>query len=346
MTHTELERSYVFKTTNIAEISAFLGTTISSESTNITDSYLSPDTRIRETNDQLRPWELTRKTGHKRNGIRTEENHTIGTAVANCLKSDARLVVSKRRHSVNTNVKNLLVTLDTIVSPMTLSIIEIESTDGKPPPTLQGLFGVEAEECPFAAWGLFRQKIGVCGAPSSGKTEAAKHISYLLSTKFGANSFYVPEYATSFIQKYGITPEALDQFVVWYSQMSAEQHASAYADMVVSDCPTFLAYIYAIRHNHLPLSKQLKIHLTKLYERVIDDISQYSRIVYLPPQKFVSNNIRFHNNDEISAIDKQIVAFLDLHQINYITADRNRVQDIVSSIMHINDINAGIAANG
>lgn len=337
----ELERSYVFPSESIPHILGFLKARTIGLTLNIQDDYLTSDLRIRSaTRDDtgfVGIIQLTRKVGNKSSGQRIEENRNIDTETATILIPDSKLRVIKKRYNIHTPGSDFIVTLDTIEEPMKMAILEIESTNGESPPTAKEVFGVELRECPLSTWDLFRQKIGICGAPSSGKTETAKAMSHLLNTHLHANSFHVLEYATSFIQKYDRHPTAMDQFMLWYSQRAREENAASKANIVISDCPTFLSYIYMMFHNRGKMDAQFRIHLAKLYKRVLEDIDGYSHLIYLRPQHLVENDIRFQSVDEIRDIAERIYAFLRWHGIPHIVAEQGDTRRILGNLFYMNE---------
>lgn len=91
-------------------------------------------------------------------------------------------------------------------------------------------------------------------------------------------------------------------------------------------------------HNKKTMDDQFRIHLAKLYKRVLEDISNYSRIIYLKPRNLTENNIRFHNPNEISAIANRIYSFLQWHNIPHIIAERGDEQRLLSSLFFMNEI--------
>lgn len=339
----EFERSYIFPHEDILHILNFLGAQIDKFALILQDDYLNPNLRIRQItfkndNDICGPRTLTRKSGNKNSRQRTEENRNIDPETVAILTADSKLQIIKTRYRIKTVTPGVIVTLDIIETPMKIAVLEIESTNDQMPPTAKELFGVQLQECPLSAWNFFRQKIGICGAPSSGKTETAKALSHLLNTQFQANSFHVTEYATSFIQKYNRHPNIMDQFMIWYSQRAREENATSKANIVISDSPTFLAYIYMIYHNKKQMDTQFRIHLTKLYKRILEDINSYNHIIYLQPKGVTQNNIRFQDVKEIPDIAKRIYTFLQEHNIPHIIAEREDVQRILNNIFYINEI--------
>ena len=342
----EPERSYIFPYEDISHILNFLGAQTEGFALTLRDDYLNPNLRIRQTtfkndNDIRGPRTLTRKGGDKSSGQRTEENRNIDPETVAILIADSQLQIIKTRYRIKTITPGFTVTLDIIESPMKIVVLEIESTNDQMPPTAQEIFGVQLQKCPLSAWDFFRQKIGICGTISSGKTETAKILSHLLNTRFQANSFSVTEYATSFIQKYNRHPNMMDQFMFWYSQRAREENTALKASIVISDSPTFLSYIYMMFLNKEQMNTQFQIHLTKLYKRVLEDVEEYNRIIYLKPRGLIENNIRFQNTKEMQEIAERICAFLRWHNISHIIAKSGDEHKILNNIFYINEIGGG-----
>lgn len=334
----ELERSYIFPYESVLYILDFLGARATGKIYHVVDDYLNPQLRIRQMSDEsTKDFVVTRKIGDKSSGKRLEKEQIIDQETAAILTSDSKLRVVKERHKLFPVSPDFRITLDIIEIPMKIVVLEIESTNDQIPPTAKEIFDVDLQECPLAAWDFFRQKIGICGAPSSGKTETAKALSHLLNTRFHANSFNVLEYTTSFIQEHNRYPGVMDQFMLWHSQRAREESAASKADIVISDSPTFLAYIYMMFHHRGQMGDQFRIHLTKLYKGVLKDISGYSSIIYLQPRNLIKNNIRFHNTREIEEIAKRIRSFLLWHNIPHIVADCGDEHRILDSLFYMNE---------
>jgi len=336
----ERERAYVLTPDSIPGLLRKLGATTQGVSLDITDHYLSPDLRLRIINHEAKVRYLTRKTGDKAEGQREEKTDQISRQIASVLTPDTQLTVKKVRDilSIDKKGRYFSVSLDVVSEPMKLAILEIESVDDSPPPTAKEIFGIDMKECPLGCWDLFKQKIGICGAPSAGKTETARMLSRILNIDFEANSFHVLEYATSFIQKYDRHPDSMDQFLLWHSQREREKDAANKANMVISDSPTFLAYVYMLFNNREKLTPQLRIHLAKLYKRVLEDLDSYSMFVYLPPSPIVSNRIRYQTSEEVEDIAERIFAFLQQHNTIFIVGNREKPEDILHRVFYMNHI--------
>lgn len=301
----------------------------------ITDYYLDKNTRVRQ---QGSDYYLVRKSGNKASGSRLEEVSQIDGIAADILKSQARLTVVKRRHAVNIGVLSdeMDITIDIIEQPMQLAVLEVECKSPVPTGIAKTLFGVDLVECPLSAWNLFKRKVGICGGPSSGKTETAKGLSHQINTELQGNSFHVTEYATSFIQKYQRLPQFMDQFFIWYGQRQREIDASK-ADIVISDCPTFLPYIYTVLLNQSKYSPELALYFSKLYKRALFDVQSYTDLYFLQVQEYKENNVRYHSMEQALAIEARIRAFLEDHRISHKIVTYADAANILNTVFYLND---------
>lgn len=166
-------------------------------------------------------------------------------------------------------------------------------------------------------------------------SESAKILSHVLNTDFRANSFHVAEFATTFIQKYDKTPNFWEEFFIWHGQHEREHNATT-ADIVISDCPTFLTYIYLL---HLPKDKfslATALVLAKMYKRVLFDVEWYSDIIFLELKEYRENKVRYQSLEEALIIEKRIKMFLDDHRISYTTYDYSQSDKILTDLFYIN----------
>lgn len=339
----EHERSYVFTPESFAKtgIEFEIGGRL------IDDYYLDRETRVRKTvevnqngnaYDAEAGYELCHKEGSKAQGFRIEKESLISTEAFDILKDKAALHVKKMRHSVKSQ-DGYKVTVDQIQSPMNLTILEVEAETEAAYPVPESiseqLFGQTLQCCPLSAFELFRRKIGICGGPSSGKTETAKGVSHELNTQFGANAWHVTEFATTFIQKYGRSPDFSDQFFIWFRQRERERNAGK-ADIVISDCPTFLAYVYTLHLNDKPIGAKSSMILSKIYKRVLFDLQQYTDIIFLRQGEYKDNRIRYQTADEAKKIGDRIKNFLKDHQVPFIESDYPQTDNLTKDLFYIN----------
>lgn len=285
-------------------------------------------------------YKFTQKTGDKSKGYRFEFEEEISKNMGESLMSSASFSVKKTRKKLSIgDGGSYSVTMDMVESPMKLAILEIEALDEVvypiPSSIADKLFGVSLVECPLCSYDLFNRRIGIAGGPSSGKSETGKILSHILNTQYGANSFHVAEFATTFIQKYRKNPNFWQEFFIWHGQHEREENAGL-ANIVISDCPTFLAYIYLL---HLPkdtFSTDTAIVLAKMYKRILFDIQTYTDLMFLELQKYKENQVRYQSFDEARQIEGRVKGFLDDHNILYSTWNYTQVEAIIKKLFFIN----------
>lgn len=307
----------------------------------IEDYYLGHGKRIRKSSDMKisKPsYKFTRKTGEKAKGYRFEFEEEISEELANAMIADSVMHVKKRRLTIPLS-DAYTITMDIVEEPMKLAILEIEALSEVvyPIPTdiTQKLFGVSLKECPLCAYSLFNRHIGIAGGPSSGKSETAKILSHTLNTRYAANSFHVAEFATTFIQKYKKSPNFWEEFFIWHGQRERE-HSADMANIVISDCPTFLTYVYLL---HLPKDKfspDTALVLSKMYKRVLFDIDWYSDLILLELKEYKENAVRYQSFEEALQIQSRVRGFLDDHNIQYSLYDYTKKDEILRDLFYIN----------
>lgn len=338
----EYERSYVFSETEAKlKFQGNFSTPI-----HIVDYYLDANHRIRhEIHDKMEAtrhkeyWSVTKKIGSKQDGNRKEYEASISVDAAEHLIPLAKLVITKQRYDLSFLGSfpdiQFSVFLDFISSPMKIAILEIESKTHPVDASVCNLiFNEIFKECPLSAYQLFNRKIGICGGPSSGKSETAKLLSHKINTILDGNAFHVVEYATTFIQKYSRTPTFFDQLILWIGQK--EREANTRANIVISDCPTFLNYIYALLADKPTASSQTVLYLSKLYKKALFDILSYDNIILLNIVKYSENNIRYQTYKEALAIEDNIRNFLVSHNIPYSSRTYFEIDKIICDLFYMN----------
>lgn len=313
----------------------------------IEDYYLGLGKRIRKSSDtetSQPTYKFTRKTGEKSKGYRFEFEEPVSEGLANALMADSTMCVKKRRLQVfgrgaEINNDTYTVTMDFIEEPMKLAILEIEALSEVvypiPADITQRLFGVDLKECPLCSFALFNRHIGIAGGPSVGKSEVSKILSYTLNTQYNANSFHVAEFATTFIQKYKRNPNFWEEFFIWHGQHEREHNADL-ANIVISDCPTFLTYVYLL---HLPKDKfspDTALVLAKMYKRVLFDVDWYSDLILLELKEYKENAVRYQSFEEALRIQSRVRGFLDDHNIEYSLYDYTKKDEILRDLFYIN----------
>jgi len=342
MVHSEIENSYIFDNESLKRLLSCGGYELI-DPVDITDYYISKDTRIRaQTKSEHTLYFLQHKIGEKASGVRDEESIEISVEVVRLLSQQAGLIVKKRRYRLRAHSYLwVTITVDFIESPLKIVVAECEVNNrNQVLPPLHQILGYRFPliSCPLSAWDYFHRRIGICGAPSSGKSEVSRLFTTVINTVFDGNAFPTQEYATTFIQKYDRCPSFVEQFLVYEGQKTRELDALRRSNIVISDCPTFLSYLYAVLYKKESLNPVNSLMLGKLYKGVLLDIQNYTDIVFLRFKKYRENGIRF--NDEVAAklIDNQIEVFLQNHNIFYIESYCEDWQCALERLLYLNAI--------
>jgi len=341
----EKERSYVFDYTTFANknIYAKINELSSPDSfeRNMIDTYLSKEIRIRhilyKKNISSPEIILTTKYGSDKLEGRIENNCNINHHIKYLLDPLKKLIVEKVRQ--NFKYKNFNISIDKVNSPLKLMIVEIESLDQSTPLELHKLLGSKEKfiECPLSAFEFFKRRIGICGPPSSGKTELSKSLSGLINTRLGGSSIYCSEYCSEFICRYNRPPLPEEQYIIFDEQQRRENNILNRSNIVISDSPTFLPYLYQLLNCKKSTSNKCNLFsLEKLYANTLLDTQNYTDIFLLQPQKIIDDGIRYNIAEEVEYIYEKICDFLYTHNLTYtILKDRDPL-NIIKQLFYIN----------
>lgn len=162
-------------------------------------------------------------------------------------------------------------------------------------------------------------KICFVGAAGSGKTAIASQTAAILKAK-GLICEPVLEYARFYIENCGHPSDIGDQIIISKNQMEAES-LKHYCDIVVCDSAAFLAYIYALLsrpRSRLKL-RRYEFLLGDAWKLAISSLPTYNLVFYVPPiYKATIDRVRsWQRLEQIKQTDRQIRAFLELHQIDF-----------------------------
>jgi len=308
----------------------------------IEDYYIDKDHRVRDSKNSII---LTHKQGDKRDGVRDEDEIAVGNSktrqkVREFFKSTAKLTIRKARYKLKSKGISNKIVLDMVESPLRIAVIEFEfSGEENLTKARKIIKEAQARECPLSTWSYHRRRIGIAGGPSSGKTSVAKAISLELNHEFGSNSSDVVEYATSFIQKMGRHPTFADQLLVWVKQYERELAVATTANIVLSDCPVFLPYIYALRAmRDLEWTQQTDFALSSIYKRSLRALEEYDQIFVLNLLWYRENNIRYHDREQSEEITEEIKKFLKDHGRNFSTYVCTDIPKILTDILYLTDL--------
>lgn len=309
------------------------------------DYYLSPECRIRVF-DGEQPSIVTLKKGNKASGHRKEKEELITIKNPFWLEEVAGLIVRKTRSEwKSSSINDVKFSIDVVESPMKVGIFEIE-TDNKE--IAKKIFKVAepAVDCPFNAWDYFKRRIAFIGGPSSGKTSTAKAISLDLNNNYDANTSDVVEYATSFIQKSGHPPTFEDQPWIQLKQKEREEAVASTANMVLSDCPPFLAYIYAAKalRDGVQPSRFADYTMQSLYKRAVKSLSDYKLFVLLKTLDYKENSVRFHDKEQSVEIYEDIKRFISNHgrSKDIMHTDYRNKKEMIDNILYMNNFDIAL----
>jgi len=157
-------------------------------------------------------------------------------------------------------------------------------------------------------------RVGLAGAQDTGKTTLARGLASHFSAK-GYIAEYVPEYAREYIGQHG--PLAGGDVLVTLKQIEKELLVTPNANVMFTDSPVFLSYIYTLlagldTRNLVLLDAELNL---------ITRHPAYDLIIHLEPFRTPrADGIRtpelIAKNDQIA---RRIKGFLDLYELPYIT---------------------------
>lgn len=155
-------------------------------------------------------------------------------------------------------------------------------------------------------------KVGFIGVPGTGKSTCA----YAAQVEMGSHECITavcPEYAREFITKHGQPEHVALQQSILYKQMHREDTLSHGANILFCDSPVFFCYTYALFGADPSSSQQMKI-VRNLYKwAVLDNLTRYDLIFYLPRQfDIIDDSVRSPQATE--HIEKNILGFLELHK--------------------------------
>lgn len=303
----------------------------------IVDYYIDENHRIRITPDEIF---ATKKNGDKSSGMREEIDIELDYSeeIIEFAESCSKLKIEKTRYYYD-SLQNF--TIDLVESPIKVAILEIEFDNKEDlKKTKQDANEAGLIESGLNAWNYCKRKIAIAGGPSSGKTSIAKGLCLNLNNNYNANASDVVEYATSFIQRENRIPIFEDSCWIYTKQSEREQTVAKTANIVISDCPPFLSYIYAVRQmRKMESSPHTDFALQALYKRAVHSLKAYEQIIVMNLVEYKENGVRYHNKKQSLEIREDIIKFLENHGRRFKSYNYNQLNDITKDVLYMNEFN-------
>jgi len=169
---------------------------------------------------------------------------------------------------------------------------------------------------------FFVIRIGIMGAPCTGKTTLAKELSIEIQYRWHRIAEYIDEYARQFVARFG-TPTVYDQYFFFEQQLKKEQQAGPKTEFLITDSPCYLSYIYGskVMDSH---SAKDRVYFLALVERLAEHLHRYDHTFYLPvtDNPVEEDGMRIHTTEDIRAdIDRRIQGFFAIYSLPYHTVN-------------------------
>jgi len=155
--------------------------------------------------------------------------------------------------------------------------------------------------------------IGICGAPSSGKTTVAQLLRWKIRDVTELSREVPREYARHYMEKYGKINNINQQLLIYDGQTKSEKQIMNTYDITISDSPRFLSYIYSKRFYDYN-NPHNRAALVSIYELALESLMDYD-IIYLlpPPDEVEQDGIRSQSNQDIDNLFNDMKNFLETH---------------------------------
>lgn len=174
-------------------------------------------------------------------------------------------------------------------------------------------------------------KIGIIGGPSAGKSTLAAEI-FSTCKHNSITVDLVQEYAREIFNKGWEIKHPGDQFKLLLRQREREDIIPDEIDVMVTDSPTLLSYIYVLQLANVYDTHDKEI-IAALYNEFLLDLDRYDELILLNRVKgYVADGTRKQTAEESDKIYEQLKAILDLHSIYYTSMDGD--QEACSKIMN------------
>lgn len=165
-------------------------------------------------------------------------------------------------------------------------------------------------------------KIGIMGAPCTGKTTLAKQLSVELQYRWQRVAEYIDEYARQFVARFGV-PTVYDQYYFFEQQLKKEAQVSSRTEFLITDSPCYLSYIYGSKVMDTRNGKD-RLYFLALVERLAEHLHRYDYTFYLPVTDNLveEDGMRIHTTEETRVdVDRRIQGFFAIYGVPYHTVN-------------------------
>jgi len=126
------------------------------------------------------------------------------------------------------------------------------------------------------------KKIGISGVPGSGKTSLARALASSCRLDGYKNVELVSEYAREYISKHGLVESVWEQCRITDKQLEWEESVNKKADIMISDSPIYMGFLYAIELVDFSRSKDVMCY-NDLFKKLTKLSNRYDFVVHLNP---------------------------------------------------------------
>ena len=123
--------------------------------------------------------------------------------------------------------------------------------------------------------------------------------------------------------------------VIFYKQLNKETMFLDSKDFIICDSSSILNYFYFRKLFPEKLSNKDIASINHLQKEILKHINTIDHIFYVPPMRNINTNdgIRYHNDDDISRLDKWIKSYLELENINHSDLSEIKMNDRLNFIL-------------
>lgn len=178
-------------------------------------------------------------------------------------------------------------------------------------------------------------KIGICGAPSSGKSTAAAGVFYNCKNK-GILVELVQEFVREEINRGFELRSVADQFRIFMKQKEREDIVPSTINVLVTDSPIYLSLYYALDYAR-KTGETSDDNILFLLEQVFQERDRYDHVIMLKRTKpYINDGTRKQTADESDNIHNELCMLFDLFGIKYEIIDGDKAVDYIMELIDRN----------